>query len=73
MSRASSVGLVGMFVSLKTVDAAGAGEAVRLTVGWLVVLAITVAQSLSVAAFLDVVVPDRVPASSSLRCSPDPP
>ena len=58
----SVVGLVGMLVSLTTVDAWRSGQAVQLTVGWLVLLAVTVALAIAAAAWLDAIVRRRVPA-----------
>ncbi len=56
----SFVGLVGMLVSLNTFDTWRSGETVQFTVGWLVLLAVTVALSITAAAWLDVIVRHRL-------------
>ncbi len=57
----SFIGLVGMLLSLTTVEAWRSGGEVPFTSGWLVLLAVTVALSVAAAAWLDAIARHRVP------------
>ncbi len=58
----SFIGLVGMLLTLSTVDAWRASGSVRFTAGWLVLVAATVVLSVAAAAWLDVIARHRLSA-----------